>query len=86
MRDSAGMARQAQGLAAHLLGGRKGEASMDWAKNPLLESEADPVMGALRDLVEEIENSSFFDQYGHLLELSPAFVEARDLVHGYTAS
>lgn len=52
-------------------------------KDSQLEGEADPVMGALRDLVEQIESASYFDQRGHLLELNPAFLEARDLVHGY---
>jgi hypothetical protein len=59
---------------------------MNWAKDPPPRDEADPVMGALRNLVEEIERASYFDQGGHLLELNPAFVEARDLVHGYAAS
>jgi hypothetical protein len=56
---------------------------MKRAKDPHHADEVDPVMGALRDLVERIESASYFDQYGHLLELDPAFVEARDLVHGY---
>jgi hypothetical protein len=58
--------------------------TMHGAKDPRLEGEVDPVMGALRDLVERIESASYFDQYGHLLELDPTFIEARDLVHGYT--
>jgi hypothetical protein len=56
---------------------------MKRVKDSQLEGEADPLMGALRELVERIESASYFDQYGHLLELDPAFVEARDLVHGY---
>jgi hypothetical protein len=56
---------------------------MTRANDPQLESDTDPVMGALRDLVRRIESASYFDQYGHLLELDPTFVEARDLVHGY---
>jgi hypothetical protein len=56
---------------------------MKRAKDPRLENEVDPVMAALRELVERIESASYFDQYGHLLELDPTFVEARDLVHGY---
>lgn len=59
--------------------------TMKQAKDTQRESEVDPVMGALRDLVERIESASYFDQYGHLLELDPAYVEARDLVHGYGA-
>jgi len=58
---------------------------MDWARDPQLVGEADPVVRALRELVEQIESASYFDHCGHLLELDPAFVEARDLVHGYTA-
>jgi hypothetical protein len=57
--------------------------TMKPAKDPQFESEVDPVMAALRDLVERIESASYFDQYGRLLELDPTFVEARDLVHGY---
>jgi hypothetical protein len=56
---------------------------MEWAINRQVRLEADPVMDALRELVEQIEGASFFDHHGRLLELNPAFVEARDLVHGY---
>jgi hypothetical protein len=49
------------------------------------DGDIDPVMDALRDLVERIESASYFD-HGHLLELDPSFVEARDLVHGYAGS
>jgi hypothetical protein len=59
---------------------------MKSAKDPQFEGAADPVIGALRDLVEQIESASYFDHRGHLLELNPAFVEARDLVHGYATS
>jgi hypothetical protein len=59
---------------------------MDWANDLPPEDGADPVMGALRDLVEAIESTSYFDHFGHLLELTPAFVEARDLVHGYATT
>jgi len=58
---------------------------MKRTKDLQLEGAVDPIMGALRDLVERIENASYFDQYGHLLELDPAFVEARELVHGYAS-
>jgi hypothetical protein len=56
---------------------------MKWAGDLKFDDDADPVMGALRDLVEQIESASYFDQRGQLLELDRAFVEARDLVHGY---
>jgi len=55
------------------------------AEHSELGGAADPMMGALRELVEQIESASYFDQYGRLLELMPAFVEARVLVHGYPA-
>lgn len=58
---------------------------MQWAEDPQREAELDPVMGALRDLVAQIESRSYFDPHGGLLELTPAFVEARDLVNGYPA-
>jgi hypothetical protein len=56
---------------------------MNWTKDPQLEGDVDPVRGALRELVQRIESASYFDQHGHLLELDPTFVEARDLVRGY---
>ncbi|CAN7538532.1 hypothetical protein LJR219_003809 [Phenylobacterium sp. LjRoot219] len=59
---------------------------MDRPKDPQLEGDNDPVMQALRKLVEQIERASYFDQYGHVLELNPDFIEARDLVHGYELS
>ncbi len=40
-------------------------------------------MEALRELVYQIERASYFDHYGRLLEATPAFIEARVLVHGY---
>jgi len=55
---------------------------MQWAKDPKID-DADPVMGALRELVKQIESTGYFDHHGHLLELDPTFLEARDLVHGY---
>jgi hypothetical protein len=57
---------------------------MTW-EHPKFDLDADPVMRALRELVKQIESSSYFDQGGHLLELNPAYVEARDLVHGYVS-
>jgi hypothetical protein len=47
-------------------------------------AEIDPIREALQRLVEQIESSSYFDQHGHLLELDPAFIEARELLRGYT--
>jgi hypothetical protein len=86
MAQSADRARQAHRSAATdpLRGDREDGVTMKRAKDPQREAEVDPVMGALRDLVERIESASYFDQHGRLLELDPAFVEARDLVHGYT--
>lgn len=59
---------------------------MQAARDPQLEGDPDPAIEALRALVEEIEHASFFDQQGRLLELSPAFLEARDLVYGYPSN
>jgi hypothetical protein len=51
-----------------------------------LAGDADPVLAALRAIVEQIESSSYFDQHGHPLELDPAFIEACGLVRGYETS
>lgn len=57
---------------------------MQRATDPQLEGGTDPVLQTLRALVDEIEAASYFNQNGGLLELSPAFVDARDLVRGYS--
>jgi hypothetical protein len=47
------------------------------------EGDADPAWDALRHLVEQIEASDFQDGQGHSLDRNWAFIEARDLLHGY---
>lgn len=56
---------------------------MQRATDPQLLGGTDPVLETLRALVDEIEAASYFNQNGGLLELSPAYIEARDLVRGY---
>lgn len=56
---------------------------MKTGRNPKEGGETDPFKFALRELVKQLESTSYFDCRGDLLELTPAYVDARDLVHGY---
>jgi len=48
-----------------------------------LEGSPDPVLEALRRLVEQIERADFRDRLGHPLKMNLAYIEARELARGY---
>lgn len=46
----------------------------------------DPAMEALRALVDQIERADFRDELGHPLTTNVAFIEAKQLVEGYSVA
>ena len=43
----------------------------------------DPILAAVRDLIQQIEGSDYRDKHGHPLENNEAFIELKSLFQGY---